>query len=469
MANETIKKEEEIPFPKTQAEMGEYLKKAETGEYIKPAKAGEKWFQPMGMEDIGGETAIDLKNIQAPVPSTVTTSNGNIIDKSAGIADDYVSTKERLAKLEEDILTRQKTAFEKMKGLITERPTIDLATEMKKQYAKWGIPEYFEKLQEVSPQIASLQERLAKLDAQEMRAIGIIETRPGLGMDLQGKMVIEKQREFAIQRVGLSAELGAKAAIAEMYRGNIDLARSLVSDTVNALTYDIQQKRADVDALYEYYGDYLSTLDTATQREISQIRADLEKEEDTQREDYLAKLNLMTAAAGKGVDLGLTIQNIRDMSLEEVTEIYSEKVAAIVPEGATKTQTQIIAQINSAVDQYRLNPAGFRERFIESLVSTYGEGQRKYITDQTYALMPSIPGIPEIPALPTTKEHLVSLYGIDTLFAEAEKAGFTKGWFEPKESVVDKYTTQLLATINTWKDFGFTDEQIWNMLMGGKL
>lgn len=51
---------------------------------------------------------------------------------------------------------------------------------------------------------------------------------------------------------------------------------------------------------------------------------------------------------------------------------------------------KIITHINNAVDQYKLNPEGFREKFIESLVNTYGSDYRDYITQQIYASMPDI-------------------------------------------------------------------------------
>ncbi len=69
------------------------------------------------------------------------------------------------------------------------------------------------------------------------------------------------------------------------------------------------------------------------------------------------------------------------------------KLAFELPEQTPSLQTvksNIVSDINRAVDQYKLNPEGFRERYIEALVATHGEEHRKYITNQTYALMPSI-------------------------------------------------------------------------------
>lgn len=296
-------------------------------------------------DELKEEPPIDLSKIQTPLPDLVTEALGGIYDKSAGVTDFYTEQRERIAKLEEQMATERKGVLETMKELVTGRPTIDVAAEMKKMYAEWGIPEYFEKIKAIEPEIVSLRERLTKLDEREQTSLIAAEQR-GMPMTyIRGEQALV-QRQYAVQRAGISAELGAKTAIAEMYRGNIDLARSLVSDTVNALTYNVQQQRQDMEALYEFYGDYLSTLDTATQRDLANIRADLEKEEKIQREDYLAKLNLMTDAAGKGIDLGLTTQDIKDRSLEEITETYSKKVAE-----EPDVTTQIIGSVDTGYMQ----------------------------------------------------------------------------------------------------------------------
>jgi len=79
-------------------------------------------------------------------------------------------------------------------------------------------------------------------------------------------------------------------------------------------------------------------------------------------------------------------------------EAYDTALKAIEDEAKTATTAEttakknILANINSAVDQYKLNPDGFREKQIESLIATYGEENRKYIKEQVYALMPDKTG-----------------------------------------------------------------------------
>jgi murein DD-endopeptidase MepM/ murein hydrolase activator NlpD len=276
-------------------------------------------------DQLKGETPIDINKIQAPPPQTVTTSTGSIYNKSTGIIDEVAENKKKIEELEAKWAEEKKGLLETKKEYITGRPTIDLVAEKQKLYEQYGIPEYFEKIKALEPEIASLKQKIADEEARFQRGMEAIEEKP-MAMPLITGEQAALQRQWAIEKSALAAELGVKTSIAEMYRGNIDLARSLVSDTVEALTYDIQQKRADMDALYDFYGDYISTLDRDVQRQLDNIRADLEKEENNQRQDYLAKLNYITTAAGKGVDLGISIQNIRTMSLEEVAKIYSDKM-----------------------------------------------------------------------------------------------------------------------------------------------
>ncbi|HDY66707.1 MAG TPA: hypothetical protein ENH85_02825 [Candidatus Scalindua sp.] len=96
---------------------------------------------------------------------------------------------------------------------------------------------------------------------------------------------------------------------------------------------------------------------------------------------------------------------------KEETEATAEVKEAT--KAANTVKKNILTNINSAVDQYKLNPSGFRERYIESLVATYGEQQREYIGKQVYSLMPDIIEKPE----DITSKTLISQAKINQLAA----------------------------------------------------
>ena len=101
-------------------------------------------------------------------------------------------------------------------------------------------------------------------------------------------------------------------------------------------------------------------------------------------------------------------------------EAYDTALKAVEDEAKTATTAEttakknILANINSAVDQYKLNPDGFREKQIESLIATYGEENRAYIKEQVYALMPNITGsTPSSNTLSTTIGGMLGLGSSD--------------------------------------------------------
>jgi len=79
--------------------------------------------------------------------------------------------------------------------------------------------------------------------------------------------------------------------------------QSLISDSVNAATYDIQQQRADLDKLYDYYGDFINSLDKDTQNQLSILRDELKTEETNQKSDKTNVLNLMLKYPGAGISV----------------------------------------------------------------------------------------------------------------------------------------------------------------------
>ena len=280
----------------------------------------------LSTQDLTGENLIDINKV-SPVSAGLKDATNNISGNATTIGKNFEDYQKQIEELQKEVTETRKTLLEKATEFFTGRPS--LQEEMKKLYTEYGIPEYFEKLKTIEPEITDLNNKLAQLDITEQQQLLAIESRPGVGMDYISGAQNQIKRNIAIERAGLSAELGAKTAIAEMYQGNIDKARSLISDTVNAMTYDITQQRDDLNFFTSYYSDYVSSLDTKTQKLLDNLQEDLKTEEQNKREDYQTKLNYLTDAAAKGIDLGLTTTDLKNMSLEEVANLYAKKVAAL--------------------------------------------------------------------------------------------------------------------------------------------
>ena len=96
----------------------------------------------------------------------------------------------------------------------------------------------------------------------------------------------------------------------------------------------------------------------------------------------------------------------------------------------------IMSNINSAVDQYKLNPEGFRENYIKALTSTYGEEYRDYITEQVYALLPDIKPKTETTTTPADISNQMK-----NSAQQYKDAGWTRKDFENQWKADNKITT----------------------------
>lgn len=248
-----------------------------------------------------------------------------------------------------------------------ERPST--VAEIERLRGELEVPEQYQQLLDIMPEIESSMSQLIRSDASYQRGQLGIETRfqgrPGAVMRGEQRLL---ERQYNIDRSVIAQELSAKAAIAEMYRGNINLARSLISDSVNAMVYDTTQKISDYKYLLEYHEDYVSTLDTNVQNGLNTMLGLLQEEEEAEREDYKSKLELWIDAKSKGIDLG-TIEDLKTTSFEEFAGTYAEEVPAMA-----EVTTKMVGSPTTgySIVSYRTTPQGAVE--IVSSVPVPGVG-----------------------------------------------------------------------------------------------
>jgi len=275
---------------------------------------------------------LPLTLTQTPPPTSVVRANQNIFTTSQGITGVLQQMWEQQQKALEEAQKQQAGLVAKFKEWIGKQPSVEEVVERERQ--RWQVPQTFEKIQALIPEISSLQEQINQLNVREQQALLNAEQRLAPMEFIRGEQALI-QRQYAIERSALSAELGAKTALAQMYQGNISLARSLISDTIQAMTYDIQQKRQDFEFFYNANRDYIKTLEAKQQNVFNNILQQLREEEERKREEYQQKLQLILDAAAKGVNLGLSTEQLKEMSLEEVSGIYAREVGERAQETPT--------------------------------------------------------------------------------------------------------------------------------------
>lgn len=171
--------------------------------------------------------------------------------------------------------------------------------------------------------------------------------------------------------------------------------------------------------------------------------------------DILSQLRGVYEAPTSVVEAGGRMLLVNTQTGETIKDLGESRVA-----GATTTDTRksIVANINSAVDQYRLNPEGFRESFIKGLLTTYGEPFRDYIQEQVYTLMPDIIEEGEGEQF-ITKDWLLETFGRDKLIEAMKEAGGTQ-WLKTRKGELVDYLDGLMKMVEAWRQAGKSDAEI---------
>jgi len=244
--------------------------------------------------------------INAPTPQSVTNSISNILSSSAGTAD-YISG---LQKSQADLLKmyqdQSQSVLAKMQEN-TNQPNVSITDELKKLQEQYGIPDYLDKISALAPEITAIQEKINAIDQREAQAIENVRNKPVSEFTAQGQEAALK-RQAAIERSGYAAELGVKQAMIESYKGNITQARSLISDAVQAYTFDIQQKNDDMDRMYKFYGDFIGQLDKNTQNQLSIVKDELKNERENQINNAKTIGEMMLKYPNSGIKFSDTVQ-----------------------------------------------------------------------------------------------------------------------------------------------------------------
>jgi hypothetical protein len=140
------------------------------------------------------------------------------------------------------------------------------------------------------PEINSLQQQLADLNAQEQKAIGQYinaNVSQGFSLGMEGRI----KRQYAIEKSAVSANLGVKVALAEMLQGKADKMWAHAKDIVNDLTAKDDANVKDIERFYALNQDTLNYLTAQEKTYLDNIREDAKLTAQNAREDYTNKVS----------------------------------------------------------------------------------------------------------------------------------------------------------------------------------
>lgn len=309
---------------------------------------------------------IDPATITTPVNTIDTTPppvavGGSVASASAsasGLSVFQQSILQELTKVQE----QRQAAEQKNQGLLaklTQKNTVDTAEVRQNVFQELGLPEGFtgDTLRQITGivgEIDSLNQRLIASEQLEQQRLLAAEQQQGIPRDIISNEKVEISREAAITQAAISASIQAKAATAQMLRGNVQMAEDLVSQAIDLELFDIQQQRQDMEFIFSNYQDEISVLSRREQQLLDIARDDLLREEEQARADLEQKTSLY-------LDSGVPIPDVhklRGMSLQDVVaDVQKRKVAGGKVLSVTEAKALGVPFGTTEKEAYGITPA----------------------------------------------------------------------------------------------------------------
>lgn len=237
---------------------------------------------------------------------------------------------------------------------------------------------YKEKIGTFDEEIGKARDLLADLDSRIRRGMGREESRLAPMEVILGRQR-EIQRQAGEGRQDILATLeslqtGRGQALEEMERAEAERTRPLeLLQAKVGMTKDIlgltEPKETKVSEFTDAQGNRIITFyDQRTGKTRTENVGKVDPGIETQVVEANGRKMLINR------DTGETIKDLGEADVEQPEDVKED----------------ILNIVNSAVDEYKLNPAGYREKFIELAVDRFGEEWRDFITKSVYTRMPDI-------------------------------------------------------------------------------
>jgi hypothetical protein len=361
---------------------------------------------------------------------------GNIVTKSLGAssstppdASKVPTTKgameEAKKEYEQDVATLEET-IEGRPSTIEERESL---------MERYEVGEYLQQVNALRPQVAKLQGDIDMLTVQEANQASLLEeklaSRPAID---QAKNVMA--REYDRKRSVLAAQLGAQAALMEAYQGNLDSARQLVNESLDAWVYDQELALQDINSLMNVHRDWYESLKDDYKEELAESKAQLEKEEVEIKENIKMKQDMMIDAASKGIDLGWGASDLKEMDLLEATKRYVNKVAPEMKDEDSTNVAILKKEYDEAIESGAISSNVSFSQFYQ-MVTGYGETDLSRVAQlsqeyQDLARTGATGGL-------TEAEYIAQQLGIDlSSFSSGGFAGAQDKWTSGKALNADE-------------------------------
>ena len=202
---------------------------------------------------------------------------------------------------------------DKLKGVFEDRPSAEETVRQERDALGVGL--MLEQQQQTLNNIQNLQTRANTLVEQRDAAIGMAGQQAVSTPFITGHQ--NRIAENYDRRIAtVSGQLGAETAVLQAQQGQVQQARGLISDIVDAQTYDTQMELQKMNMFLELNRDEIGMLDQMYQRELQESQRYWENQLNEEKQERSAVLELMLQYH----DAGITPND----SLEEAVRKSSE-------------------------------------------------------------------------------------------------------------------------------------------------
>jgi isopentenyl phosphate kinase len=229
-----------------------------------------------------------------------------------------------------------------LQGLIQKRETekANMPTQQELQtqaLAQYGItPDMMQSLGAGFAQITQINKDLADIEARKQADIDAIHNRTGSTINFANAEEARIAREYNREIAAKSAQASAITAGLNYYKDVSALAQS----TIQALTYDAQQKVSDIEWAISTYSDLYGDMDKADKELLDNAYSLYKDELAIKTAEANKKTELIKDAAKYGVNIGQYVNS----SYEDLFKMYTSQVSA------KQAETGLTGGINSKVE-----------------------------------------------------------------------------------------------------------------------
>jgi len=314
-----------------------------------------------------GITADELETTpEFPAVSFDDTTPTTAIDAGAQIGTDS----QALIDMAKENQAREDKLRQQQLDLIAQmEPDQTLESKIQELEEEEGLAEKRAQLTAQLAKVAEIRKKIDTLSVQQQQEIDREWTRPVAEFTIRSA-IGETNRLYESQKAYLSVQMGYEAAIAQAQQGNINEANKTIDRMANAFVFDLENQRKQYEYIYQFNSDWISALSQERRSMFNMAYQETVRNEENARQDFKDKMSLVIDAANQGADLGLTTDQIGKMSMEELTNFYSQKVSATKGVATTLPGT--------AGERIRVGEAQERSDIENALTDTLGIDMSKW-------------------------------------------------------------------------------------------